>query len=84
VVKPDSPHHRVRGTHISYNAQVVSGVRVDVGNRITRQMTRLPSCEICGDEPDPILLGLGFAVSSVGDGESALWYGVAGQSLFVR
>jgi hypothetical protein len=59
-------------------------VRVEVGNRITRQMTQGPSGEICGGEPDPNPLGLGFVVSNVGDGESALWYGVAGQSLIVR
>jgi hypothetical protein len=48
-------------------------VQVEVGNRITRQMIRLPSGEIRGDEPEPNLLELGFAVSSVGDGGSALW-----------
>jgi hypothetical protein len=44
-----------------------------VGNRITRWMIRLPSCESHGGEPEPNLLGLGFALSGVGDGRSALW-----------
>jgi hypothetical protein len=47
-------------------------------------MTRLPSGEICGSESEPNPLGLGFAVFGVGDGGSALWYGVAGRSLIVR
>jgi hypothetical protein len=47
-------------------------------------MTRLPSGEICGGEPELNLLGLGFVVSGVGDGGSALWYGVAGRTLIVR
>jgi hypothetical protein len=55
-----------------------------VGNWITRRMTRLPSGEIRGNEPEPNLLGLGFAVSSVGDGGSDLWYGLAGWSLIVK
>jgi hypothetical protein len=41
-------------------------VRVEVGNQITRWMTRLPSGEILGGEPDPNPLGLGFAESGVG------------------
>jgi hypothetical protein len=48
-------------------------VRVEVGNRITRRMTRLPSGEILGGEPDPNPLGLGFASSDVGDGGFGLW-----------
>jgi hypothetical protein len=47
-------------------------------------MTRLPSDEIHGGEPVLNPLGLGFAVSGVGDGGSALWYGVVGRSLIVR
>jgi hypothetical protein len=47
-------------------------------------MTRLSSGEIRGGESEPNPLGLGFAVSDVGDGGSALWYGVAGRSLIVR
>jgi hypothetical protein len=52
---------------------VDSWVWVEVGNRITRWMIRLPSCESHGGEPEPNLLGLGFALSGVGDGRSALW-----------
>jgi hypothetical protein len=48
-------------------------VRVEVGNRITRWMTRLLSGEILGGELNPNPLGLGFASSSVGDGGSGLW-----------
>jgi hypothetical protein len=48
-------------------------VRVKVGNRITQQMTRLPSGEILGGELGPNLLGLGFASSGVGDGGCGLW-----------
>jgi hypothetical protein len=44
----------------------------------------LSTSEICGCEAEPDLLGLGFAMSSVGDGGSTLWYGVASQSLIVR
>jgi hypothetical protein len=62
----------------------VGQVWVEVGNRITRWMTRLPRGEICGGEPDPNPLGLGFIMSAVGDGGSSLWYGVAGQSLIMR
>jgi hypothetical protein len=47
-------------------------VRVEMGNRITRRMTWLPSCEILNDEPDPNLLALGFVESGVGEGGSAL------------
>jgi hypothetical protein len=47
-------------------------------------MTRLPSGEIRGSEPEPNLLGLGFVVSSVGDGGSDLWYGLAGWSLIMK
>jgi hypothetical protein len=47
-------------------------------------MTRLPSGEIRGGEANPNPLGLMFAVSGVGDGGSAMWYGVAGRSLIVR
>jgi hypothetical protein len=50
-----------------------SRVRVEVGNRITRRMTRLPSREIRGGELDPNTLGLEFDVSSVGDCGSTLW-----------
>jgi hypothetical protein len=59
-------------------------VWVEVGNQITRWMTRLPSGEILGGEPDPNPLGLGFAESGVGEGGSALWYGVVSRSLIVR
>jgi hypothetical protein len=48
-------------------------VQVEVGNQITRRMTGLPTGEIRGGEPEPYLLGLGFALSDVGDGGSALW-----------
>jgi hypothetical protein len=52
---------------------VTDRVWVEVGNRITRWMTRLPSGEIRGSELEPNPLGLGFAASGVGDGGSALW-----------
>jgi hypothetical protein len=55
-----------------------------VGNQITRQMIRLLSGDILGGEPDPNLLGLGFAESGVGEGGFALWYGIVGRSLIVR
>jgi hypothetical protein len=58
----------------------VGQVRVKVGNR----MTRLPSGEILGGEPDPNPLWLGFTESGIGEGGSALWYGVASRSLIVR
>jgi hypothetical protein len=61
-----------------------SWVQVEVGNRITWQMTRLPSGEILGGELDPNPLGLGFVESSVGEGGSALWNGVAGRSVIER
>jgi hypothetical protein len=48
-------------------------VQVQVGNQITRRMTQLLSAEIRGGEPDPKPLGLGFAMSGVSDGGSALW-----------
>jgi hypothetical protein len=41
----------------------VGRVQVEMGNQITRWITRLLS-----GEPDPNSLGLGFDVSSVGDG----------------
>jgi hypothetical protein len=63
---------------------MVSWVWVEVGNRISRRMTQLPSGEIFGGELDLNPLGLGFVVSGVGDGGSALWYGVVDQSLIVR
>jgi hypothetical protein len=63
---------------------VAGWVRVEVGNRITRQMTRLPSGEIRVGEPEPNSLGLGFFMTGVGDGGSALWYGVVGRSLIMR
>jgi hypothetical protein len=50
-----------------------SWVQEEVGNQITRRMTRLPSGEIHDGEPEPNPLGLGFVVSGVGDGGSALW-----------
>jgi hypothetical protein len=50
-----------------------SQVRVEVGNRITRWMIRLPSGESRGSEPEPDPLGLGFASSDVGDSGSTLW-----------
>jgi hypothetical protein len=50
----------------------VGWIRVEVGNQITRRMTWLLSGEICGGESEPDPLGLGFAVSGVGDGGSAL------------
>jgi hypothetical protein len=48
-------------------------VRVEVGNRITQQMIRLPSGESRGGESKPDPFGLGFASSGVGDGGSTLW-----------
>jgi hypothetical protein len=48
-------------------------VRVEVGNRITRQMMWLPSGESLGGEPDPNPLGLGFSSFGVGDGGFGLW-----------
>jgi hypothetical protein len=51
--------------------------RVEVGNQITRGIIRLPNGETRGGELDPDPLGLWFASSRVGDGGSALWYGVA-------
>ncbi len=48
-------------------------VQVEVGNRITRQMIRLPSGESRGVELEPNPLGLGFAPSGVDDVGSALW-----------
>jgi hypothetical protein len=59
-------------------------VQVEVGNRITRRITRLPSDEILGGELDPNLLELGFVKFSVDEGGSALWYGIVGRSLIVR
>jgi hypothetical protein len=59
-------------------------VRVEVGNRITRRMTRLPSGEICGGDPKPNPLGIGLASFGVGDGGSGWWKGVASRSLIVR
>jgi hypothetical protein len=47
-------------------------------------MTRLPSGEICGGEPEPNPLGLGFVMSGVGDGGSDLWHGLADWSLIMR
>jgi hypothetical protein len=84
VAESDSPHHRVQRTCIDDSAWVAGRVQVEVGNRITRWMTRMPSGEICGGEPKPNSLGLGFAVSSVGDGGSSLWYGVASRSPIMR
>jgi hypothetical protein len=43
-------------------------VRVEVGNRITRQMTRLPSGEIRGGDLEPNPLELGLISFGVGDG----------------
>jgi hypothetical protein len=48
-------------------------VWVEVGNRITRRVIRLPSGDSRGCEPEPDPLGLGFASSGVSDGGSALW-----------
>jgi hypothetical protein len=48
-------------------------VWVEVGNRITRRMMRLPCGESHGGEPEPDPLRLGFASSSVGDGGSGQW-----------
>jgi hypothetical protein len=59
-------------------------VGVEVDNRITRRKMRLPSGESLGGEPDPNPLGLGFVVSGVGEGGSALWNGVAGWSVIDR
>jgi hypothetical protein len=56
-------------------------VCVEVGNWITQRMTWLPSGEILGNESDPNPLGLGFVESSVSEGGSALWNGVAGRSV---
>jgi hypothetical protein len=47
-------------------------------------MTRLPSGENCGGEPEPDPLGSGFAVFGVSDGGSALGLGVVGRSLIMR
>jgi hypothetical protein len=47
-------------------------------------MTWLPSGEIHGGDPKSNLLGLGLASSSVDDGGSGRWKGVASQSLIVR
>jgi hypothetical protein len=49
-------------------------VRDEVVNRITWRMIRFLSGEILGSEPDPNPLGLGFAMSGVGDGN--LLYGM--------
>jgi hypothetical protein len=59
-------------------------VRVEVGNRITRRMTQLPSGDIHSGELEPNPLGLGLASSGVGDARSGLWKGVVGPSLIVR
>jgi hypothetical protein len=60
---------------VGEGARVAGGrlVRVEVGNRITRWIMRLPSGESLGGEPDPNTLGLGFASSSVRDGGFGLW-----------
>jgi hypothetical protein len=63
---------------------VAGRVWVEVGNWITRQMTRLPSGEIRGGDPEPNSLGLGLASSGVGDGGSGRWKGVASRSLIMR
>jgi hypothetical protein len=55
-----------------------------VDNRITQWMTRLPSGEILDGEPNPNPLGFGFVEFGVGEGGSAMWYDVTGQSLIVR
>jgi hypothetical protein len=47
-------------------------------------MTRLPSGEIRGGEPEPDPLGLGFASSNVGGDGSGRWKGVASQSVIER
>jgi hypothetical protein len=47
-------------------------------------MTLLPSGESNGGESEPNPLGLGFAKFGVGEGGSALWYGIASWSLIVR
>jgi hypothetical protein len=73
MAEPDSLYRAVRRTHVSEDARVAGRVRVEVGNRITRRMMRLPSGESRGGELDPDLLGLGFASSGVGDGGSSLW-----------
>jgi hypothetical protein len=59
-------------------------VGVEVGNRITQRMIRLPSGESLSGEPDPNSFGLGFVESSVGKGGAALWNGVVGQSVIER
>jgi hypothetical protein len=48
-------------------------VRVEVGNRITWRMMRLPSGESHTGELEPGPLGLGFASSGVSDGGFGLW-----------
>jgi hypothetical protein len=63
---------------------VAGQVGVEVGNRITQWMMRLPSGECLGGEPDPNPLGLGFVESNVREGGSALWNGVVGRSLIER
>jgi hypothetical protein len=59
-------------------------VWIEVGNRITRRMTQLPSGESHGGAMEPNPSGLGFAEPGVGEGGSALWYGVVDRSLIVR
>jgi hypothetical protein len=61
VAEPDSLHNRVRWMRIGDGAGVAGRVRVEVGNRITRRMTRLPSGEIHGGELETNPLGLGSA-----------------------
>jgi hypothetical protein len=56
----------------------------EVGNRITQRMTRLPSGESCDGDPEPNPLGLGFVESGVGEGGSAMWYGIISRSLIIR
>jgi hypothetical protein len=62
----------------------VGRVRVEVGNRITRRMTWLPSGEIHSGDLESNLLGLGLASFDVGDGGSGRWKGVGTWSLIVR
>jgi hypothetical protein len=52
---------------------MASRVRVEVGNRITWRMIRLPSGESRDGEMEPDPSGLGFGSSGVDDGGSALW-----------
>jgi hypothetical protein len=59
-------------------------VRVEVGNRITRRMMQLPSGESLDGEPDPSLLGIGFASSVLGTMDPVCGRGVADRLVIKR